>query len=216
MGSGLGKKTGILLENEKKGLVPTSAWKKKLYKESWQGGETLSVAIGQSYNLVTPLQMAVLTAAIGNGGTLYRPRLVKTIKDGHGLVIKKIEPEITGGLPASKETLDIVRNGLLKVVQGERGTARRIRLKNIEIAGKTGTAQVYSIKKNDKRKTEDVKYSLRDHAWFVCYAPAKNPVIAISVLVEHGEHGSSTAAPIARALIEQYIQGPFKEKISLE
>ena len=216
MGSGLGKKTGILLENEKKGLVPTSAWKKKLYKESWQGGETLSVAIGQSYNLVTPLQMAVLIAAVGNGGTLYRPRLVKTIKDGHGLVIKKIEPEITGGLPASKETLDIVRNGLLKVVQGERGTAGRIRLKNIEIAGKTGTAQVYSMKKNDKRKTEDLKYSLRDHAWFVCYAPAKNPVIAISVLVEHGEHGSSTAAPIASALIEQYIQGPFKEKISLE
>ena len=216
MGSGLGKKTGILLENEKKGLVPTSAWKKKLYKESWQGGETLSVAIGQGYNLVTPLQMAVLTAAVGNGGTLYRPRIVKTIKDGQGLVIKKNEPEITGGLPASKETLDIVRNGLLKVVQGERGTAGRIRLKDIEIAGKTGTAQVYSMKKNDKRKTEDLKYSLRDHAWFVCYAPAKNPVIAISVLVEHGEHGSSTAAPIARALIEQYIQGPFKEKISLE
>ena len=216
MGSGLGKKTGILLGNEKKGLVPTSAWKKKLYKESWQGGETLSVAIGQSYNLVTPLQMAVLTAAIGNGGTLYRPRLVKTIKDGHGLVIKKNEPEITGGLPASKETLDIVRNGLLKVVQGERGTAGRIRLKDIEIAGKTGTAQVYSMKTNDKRKAEDLKYSLRDHAWFVCYAPAKNPVIAISVLVEHGEHGSSTAAPIASALIERYIQGPFKEKISLE
>ena len=216
MGSGLGKKTGILLENEKKGLVPTSAWKKKLYKESWQGGETLSVAIGQGYNLVTPLQMAVLTAAVGNGGTLYRPRIVKTIKDGQGLVIKKNEPEITGGLPASKETLDIVRNGLLKVVQGERGTAGRIRLKDIEIAGKTGTAQVYSMKKNDKRKTEDLKYSLRDHAWFVCYAPAKNPVIAISVLVEHGEHGSSTAAPIASALIERYIQGPFKEKISLE
>jgi len=216
MGSGLGKKTGILLENEKKGLVPTSAWKKKLYKESWQGGETLSVAIGQSYNLVTPLQMAVLIAAVGNGGTLYKPRIVKTIKDGHGLVIKKIDSEITGGLPASKETLDIVRNGLLKAVQGVRGTAKKIRLKNIEIAGKTGTAQVYSIKKNDKRKADDLKYSLRDHAWFVCYAPAKNPVIAISVLVEHGEHGSSTAAPIARALIEQYIQEPFKEKTSLE
>ncbi|MBU0462070.1 MAG: penicillin-binding protein 2, partial [Proteobacteria bacterium] len=86
-------------------------------------------------------------------------------------------------------------------------------LKNIEIAGKTGTAQVYSIKKDDKRESKDLKYSLRDHAWFVCYAPAKNPVIAISVLIEHGEHGSSTAAPIASALIEQYIQGSFKEKI---
>jgi penicillin-binding protein 2 len=213
MGSGLGKKTGILLENEKKGLIPTSAWKKKRNKESWQGGETLSVAIGQSYNLVTPLQMAVLTAAVGNGGTLYRPRIVKTIKDGYGQVVKKFEPEITGGLPASQETLNIVRKGLLMAVQGNRGTAKKIRLQNIEIAGKTGTAQVYSIKKNDKRKTEEMKYSLRDHAWFVSYAPADNPVIAISVLVEHGEHGSSAAAPIAAALIEQYTQGHLRKKI---
>ncbi|MBU8850035.1 MAG: penicillin-binding protein 2 [Desulfobacterales bacterium] len=213
-GSGLGKKTGIMLENEKKGLIPTSAWKKKRYNESWQGGETLSVAIGQSYNLVTPLQMAVLIAAVGNGGTLYKPRIVKTIEDSHGKIVKKIEPEITGGLPASEETLNIVRNGLLKVVQGPRGTARRIRLKNIEIAGKTGTAQVFSIKKGETIKTEDLKYSLRDHAWFVCYAPAQNPVIAISVMIEHGEHGSSTAAPIAEALIEQYIQDPLtKEKL---
>ncbi|MCK4767159.1 MAG: penicillin-binding protein 2 [Desulfobacula sp.] len=151
-GSGLGKKTGIMLGNERKGLIPTSTWKKKRYNESWQGGETLSVAIGQSYNLVTPLQMAVLMAAVGNGGTLYRPRIVKTIEDSHGKIVKKIEPEITGGLPASEETLNIVRNGLLKVVQGVRGTARGIRLKNVEIAGKTGTAQVFSIKKDEKIK----------------------------------------------------------------
>ncbi|NOX32338.1 MAG: penicillin-binding protein 2, partial [Deltaproteobacteria bacterium] len=206
MGSGLGKKTGIILENERKGLIPTSAWKKKRFKESWQGGETLSIAIGQGYNLVTPLQMAVLIAAVGNGGTLYRPRIVKTIKDSHGNIIKKIEPEIKGGLPASKETLAIVRKGLLKVVQGERGTARRIRLKNIEIAGKTGTAQVFSIKKTEKKEKKDLKYFLKDHAWFICYAPARNPVIAIAVIIEHGEHGSSTAAPIAGALIEQYIK----------
>ncbi|WP_457551804.1 penicillin-binding protein 2 [Desulfobacula sp.] len=212
MGCGLGKKTGIMLENEKKGLIPTSAWKKKRYKESWQGGETLSVAIGQGYDLVTPLQMAVLIAAVGNGGTLYRPRIIKTIEDSHKKIAKKIEPEITGGLPASKETLNIVRKGLLKAVQGDRGTAKRIRLKNIEIAGKTGTAQVYGIKKGDKRKIKDIKYFLRDHAWFVCYAPAQNPVIAISVMIEHGEHGSSTAAPIARALIVQYIQNPIVKK----
>lgn len=216
MGSGLGKKTNILIENEKKGLIPTSAWKKKRYKESWQGGETLSVAIGQSFNLVTPLQMAVLIAAVGNGGTLYKPRIVKSIKDGYGQVIKKFEPEITGGLPASQETLNLVRKGLFRAVQGNRGTANKIKLKNIEIAGKTGTAQVYSLKKGDKRKAKDLKYSLRDHAWFVSYAPANNPVIAISVLVEHGEHGSSTAAPIAAALIEQYIQGSLRKKILSE
>ncbi|MBC2705917.1 penicillin-binding protein 2 [Desulfobacula sp.] len=215
-GSGLGKKTGIMLENERKGLIPTSIWKKKRYNESWQGGETLSVAIGQSYNLVTPLQMAVLMAAVGNGGTLYRPRIVKTIEDSHGKIIKKIEPQITGGLPASKETLHIVRTALLKVVQGKRGTARGIRLKNVEIAGKTGTAQVFSIKKDEKIKTEDLKYSLRDHAWFVSYAPAQNPVIAISVMIEHGEHGSSTAAPIAGALIKQYTQDLSTEETLTE
>ena len=215
MGCGLGKKTGIMLANEKKGLIPTSAWKKKRYNESWQGGETLSIAIGQGYNLVTPLQMAVLIAAVGNGGTLFKPRIVKTIEDSHGQIVKKIDPEITGGLPASKETLNIVRSALLEVVQGDRGTARRIRLKNVEIAGKTGTAQVFSIKKGEKIDNENLEYSLRDHAWFVCYAPADNPVIAISVMIEHGEHGSSTAAPIAGALIEQYIKNkPIEETLT--
>ena len=215
MGCGLGKKTGITLEHERKGLIPTSAWKKKRYNESWQGGETLSIAIGQGYNLVTPLQMAVLIAAIGNGGTLYRPRIVQTIEDSQGKIVKKIESEITGGLPASKETLDIVKNALLQVVQGKRGTARGIRLKDVEIAGKTGTAQVFSVKKGEKIDFKNLKYSLRDHAWFVCYAPAQNPVIAISVMIEHGEHGSSTAAPIAGALIDQYTQNLLtKERVT--
>lgn len=206
MGCGLGKKTGVVLENERKGLIPTSTWKKRRYNEAWQGGETLSIAIGQSYNLVTPLQMAVFMAAVGNGGTLYRPRIVKTIEDSHGRVIQEIDPEITGGLPASKETLDIIRSGLLKVVQGDRGTARGIRLKQVDIVGKTGTAQVFSMKKGEKIKTEKLHYRLRDHAWFICYAPAENPVIAVSVIIEHGEHGSSAAAPIAGALIEQYLE----------
>lgn len=211
-GCGLGKKTGIVLENERKGLIPTAAWKKKRFKESWQGGETLSIAIGQGYNLVTPLQMAVFTAAVGNGGTLYRPRIVTTIEDPDQKIVKKIEPEIKGGLPASKETLAIVKEGLLKVVHGARGTARRIALKKVKIAGKTGTAQVFSIKNNEKIDTENLQYELRDHAWFVCFAPVKNPVIAISVLIEHGEHGSSTAAPIAGALIDTYIPDPPAEK----
>ncbi|MCF6247872.1 MAG: penicillin-binding protein 2 [Desulfobacula sp.] len=206
-GCGLGKKTGIRLANEKRGLIPTSQWKEKRFNEPWQGGETLSIAIGQGFNLVTPLQMAVLIAAVGNGGTLYRPRIVKRIEDSYNTVIQKTEPEITGGLPAGEETLRIVREGLLKVVQGDRGTARRIRIKDVEIAGKTGTAQVFSIKKGEKIDSENLAYRLRDHAWFVSYAPAVNPVIAVSVLIEHGEHGSSTAAPIAAALISQYIKG---------
>jgi len=146
-GADWAKRPEFRLKMKKKALSQLQYGKKKRYKEQWQGGETLSVAIGQSYNLVTPLQMAVLIAAVGNGGTLFRPRIVRTIKDGYGVLVKKIEPEITGGLPASKETLKIVRKGLLKAVQGQRGTAKKIRLENIEIAGKTGTAQVYSIKK---------------------------------------------------------------------
>ena len=206
IGCGLGAKTGITLDNERKGLVPSSAWKEKRFNEPWQGGETLSIAIGQGFNLVTPLQMAVFIAAVGNGGTLYRPRIVKTIENSEGKIVKKIDPEINGGLPAGKETLEIVRNALLNVVQGDRGTARRIRLKGIEIAGKTGTAQVFSIKKGEEIDFDNIEYSLRDHAWFVCYAPADNPVIAIAVMIEHGEHGSTAAAPVAGALIEQYTK----------
>jgi penicillin-binding protein 2 len=205
-GCGLGKVTGIELEHERPGLVPTSAWKRKRYGVPWQPGETLSIAIGQGFNLVTPLQMAVFTAALGNGGTLYRPRILKSVQTLNGEVTDIKEPEIIGGLPAGKETLKVVRKGLLDVVQGERGTARRIRIKGVEIAGKTGTAQVFSLKKKDRESKKRLDYNLRDHAWFVCYAPAENPVIAISVMVEHGEHGSSAAAPMAGAVLRAYLE----------
>ncbi len=213
MGSGLNKKTGILLEDERKGLIPTSAWKKKRFNEPWHRGETLSIAIGQGYDLVTPLQMAVFIAAVGNGGTLYKPRIVSLIEGSQGNVIKEIPVEATGKLPANKKTLEIVQKGLLKVVEDDRGTAKRIRLKNVQIAGKTGTAQVFSVKSGEKLKTEHLDFYLRDHAWFVCYAPAEDPVIAISVLIEHGAHGSTAAAPIAAALIGQYINDPSAEEI---
>jgi penicillin-binding protein 2 len=207
-GSGLGRSTGIKLDHERRGLIPTAAWKKKRFKESWQAGETLSISIGQGFNLVTPLQMAAFIAAVGNGGTLYRPRIVKSIEDSEGNLVKSIEPEITSGLPAGKETLKLVQKGLFKVVQGERGTARGIRIKGINIAGKTGTAQVFSRKTGEKFENKKLARSLQDHAWFVCYAPAEDPKIAISVIIEHGEHGSSTAAPIAGALIKKYLVPP--------
>ncbi len=206
MGSGFGKKTGVILENERKGLIPTSSWKRKRFKESWQGGETLSIAIGQGYNLVTPLQLTVFAAAVGNGGTLYRPRIVKTITNSENQIVRKIEPEITGGLPASPETLQTVKKALLEVVHGDRGTARNYaRIKGVEVAGKTGTAQVFSRKKGEILNMDNLAYELRDHAWFVSYAPADKPVIAVSVIVEHGEHGSSGAAPIAKAVMENYL-----------
>jgi len=205
-GCGLGRVTGIELENERPGLVPTSAWKRSRYKEKWQPGETLSIAIGQGFNLVTPLQMAVLTAAIGNGGTLYRPSILESVRTLDGGLVKVNTPEIIGGLPAGKETLAIVRKGMLGVVQGDRGTARSVRIKGVEIAGKTGTAQVFSLKKKDRDSKRQLDYNLRDHAWFVCYAPAENPVIALSIMIEHGEHGATAAAPVAMAIVKAYLE----------
>jgi len=207
-GSGLGRLTGIRLAHERPGLIPTSAWKKKRFKERWQAGETLSISIGQGFNLVTPLQMAVFISAVGNNGTLYRPRLVKSVQDAKGQLIREIEPDITGGLPASQKNLAIVRQGLLEVVHGNRGTARRIRLPGIQIAGKTGTAQVFSRKAGEKFDNKKLRRTLQDHAWFVCYAPAQNPRIAIAVIIEHGEHGSSAAAPVAKELIHAYLGDP--------
>lgn len=204
-GCGLGRATGVSLAHERQGLIPTAAWKRNRFREPWQAGETLSISIGQGFNLVTPLQMAVFTAAIANGGTLYRPRIVKHIEDSSGNIIKKIEPEITGGIPASKQTMALVKKGLLDVVQGDRGTARSIRIKQIEMAGKTGTAQVFSRKTGEKFDNKKLARTLQDHAWFVCYAPAQNPVIAISVIIEHGEHGSTAAAPVAGAMVEKYL-----------
>ena len=207
-GSGLGRLTGIRLAHERPGLIPTSAWKKKRFKEPWQAGETLSISIGQGFNLVTPLQMAVFISAVGNNGTLYRPRLVRSVQDAKGQVIREIEPDITGGLPASKKNLAVVRQGLLEVVHGNRGTARRIRLPGIQIAGKTGTAQVFSRKAGEKFDNKKLRRTLQDHAWFVCYAPAQDPKIAIAVIIEHGEHGSSAAAPVAKELIHAYLGDP--------
>jgi penicillin-binding protein 2 len=204
-GCGLGRPTGIDLNHERQGLIPTSTWKRERFNEPWFPGETLSISIGQGFNLVTPLQMAVFTAAVANGGTLFRPRIVNLVKDVQGNVVTKIDSEIIGGIPAGKKTLDLVKQGMTEVIQGSRGTARSIRIKQIEMAGKTGTAQVFSRKTGEKFDNENQVRTLQDHAWFVCYAPAEDPVIAISVIIEHGEHGSSAAAPVAGTLVKQYL-----------
>jgi len=202
---GLGVMTDVELDHEASGLVPTAAWKKKKTGVSWQRGETLSIAIGQGYNLSTPLQMAVCTSAVANGGKLFKPQIIRRIEAADGEVIREPAPEPMGKMPVNEKTLDLVREGLRRVVNGNRGTARKIRLDGIEICGKTGTAQVFSRKQGeDNTKTPDQAH-LKPHAWFVAYAPAEHPRIALSVIVEHGEHGSSAAAPIAGELIRAYL-----------
>jgi penicillin-binding protein 2 len=203
---GLGSPTGIELDHEASGLIPTAAWKKNKTGVVWQKGETLSIAIGQGYNLATPLQMAILTAAVANGGIRYKPLIVDKIVTSAGKISYAAQPQIIGTLPVSKKNLDIVREGLFEVVQGKRGTASIAKLDGILICGKTGTAQVVSRKKNETTKDTDRPHNLKSHAWFVAYAPAREPEIALAIIVEHGEHGSSAAAPIARELIATYMK----------
>jgi penicillin-binding protein 2 len=204
---GLGTPTGIEMDHEARGLVPSTAWKRRRLGKPWHKGETLSVAIGQGYNLVTPLQMLGVTAAVANGGTRFRPRILKSIRTAQGAVVTHNRPQVIGRLPVSKKTMDVVRRGLWEVVNTPRGTASRSRVPGIAISGKTGTAQVVSLAPdNDDGKKRPALAHHKDHAWFVAYAPSDAPRIAVAVIVEHGEHGSSAAAPIARELIRTYLQ----------
>ena len=205
---GLGRKTGIEMEHEKPGLIPTAAWKKKRFGKPWQEGETLSVAIGQGFDLVTPIQLAMMTATVANGGTLYKPGLVETVRDPDGRIIEQFEPQVVDRLVGQGRNLRLVREGLVEAVNGRHGTGRRARLKDlgITVAGKTGTAQVVRLKQYRHLKDEDIPYKYRDHAWFTCFAPAENPEIAVTVLVEHGLHGGSSAAPVARVVLEKYFR----------
>ncbi len=202
---GLGEPTGAGLDGEASGLVPSTEWKRRRFNAPWHAGETLSVAIGQGYNLATPLQMAVLTAAVANGGVRYRPFLLKEIRTAENEPFSESHPNIAGRVPLSPRTLELVREGLRRVVNGSRGTARASKLDWVDISGKTGTAQVVGRKSGEARDAPDVPHHHKDHAWFVAYAPSQAPQIALAILIEHGEHGSS-AAPIARDLIDFYLK----------
>jgi penicillin-binding protein 2 len=200
---GLGARTAIELDQEARGLIPSSTWKKKRYGVPWQEGETLSVSIGQGYVLATPLQMAMLTASVANGGTRFRPAIIERVETVEGEVVRQTVPQEIGRLPVSSRNLRIVQQGLWGAVNGERGTARRVHQSDIEIAGKTGTSQVVGRKDGGD---DHIPPHLRPHAWFVCYAPFHAPRIAVAVVVENGEHGSSAAGPIAREIVKIYLR----------
>jgi len=209
---GLGAGTGIHLDHEMQGLIPTAAWKKRRFGIEWQEGETLSIAIGQGFNLVTPLQMVTLISAVANGGTRYRPEILKHIETAEGKIIKKTKPQKIGRLPVSSKTMELVKQGLWEVVNYEKGTARGARIHGVDVSGKTGTGQVISRKEDEDESERELPDHLKPHAWFVAYAPSENPEIAVAVVVEHGEHGSGTAAPVAREMIKTYLRGDKYEK----
>jgi len=203
---GLGEKSGATLDDEKAGIVPDSEWKRKRFRQPWYPGETLSVAIGQGYLTVTPLQLANMMAALANGGTLYRPRVVDKIESVDGTVVREYGPEKIRTISLKPATLERLHKALADVVKGPGGTGAAARSSVVEIAGKTGTAQVVEMKGGAYVKSEQLAYFNRDHAWFVAYAPAQNPKIALVTLVEHGGHGGDAAAPLAKKVIEKYME----------
>lgn len=204
---GLGRRTGIPLAREVPGLIPTEEWKQKRLKQSWNPGETLSVAIGQGYVLTTILQLANTFASIANGGTQYRPFFVKRLESIDGQVISESKPEELDHHRLKLSTAKVIRDGMFDVVNSPGGTAYPQRLPGMDFIGKTGTAQVINLTKDRVySKCENMKYSQRHHGIFAGYAPADNPKIAVAVIMEHGCHGASAAAPIAKAIIDTYLR----------
>ncbi len=212
---GLGEKTGVEMEYEKPGIAPSSEWKRKRYNVKWHEGETLSVAIGQGYNLTTPLQVGMMTMVIANGGTLYKPSVVEQIIDPNGKQVSAFKPEVLSMLQGQGRNLKLVREGMVEAVNSKRGTGREAQIDSshgIIVGGKTGTAQVVRLAQYIHLKEDDIPYKYRDHAWFTCFAPASNPEIVVTVLVEHGLHGGSASAPIASKILNRYFEDKFKEQ----
>jgi len=209
---GIGHKTEVELQGERTGLMPSSEWKQETIGEEWQPGENLSVAIGQGFVLTTPLQMAVAYNAIATGGKIVKPFIIKKILNADNKVIKEFEPQVirditdtTLPVHVRPDVLATIREGMRLVVNGEHGTARRSKLPFVEMAGKTGTSQVMSFSADQIFITcMDRPRHQRHHGWFIGYAPADKPEIAVGVLSEHACHGAN-AAPVAKEIVRAFV-----------
>ena len=193
---GIGELTGIDIPGESRGNPPSVEWKQRIHKEQWYPGDTISVSIGQGLLAVTPVQMATMISAVANGGTLVRPHLARDSKTE------------SARLPVSASTLALIRDALADVV--EEGTATRAQLGPIHVSGKTGTAQVF--KKSVGVDADKQPKDERDHAWFIGYAPSEKPEIAFAIVIEHGGHGGTTAAPVARKVLEVFFEDRLPPK----
>ncbi|MEN6520805.1 MAG: penicillin-binding protein 2 [Armatimonadota bacterium] len=202
---GIGRATMIDLPEESpgkdgsKGTMPDEEWKRKRFKrpdmQKWYPGETLPVAIGQGYVQTTPLQMALVAAAVSTSGKMYRPHVLFEVRNPYGKTVKKVARHFERQVPASLETFKAVQYGMRQTVVGPGGTGKVVNLEGVSVAGKTGSAENAGAA----------------HAWFICYASTEDPKIAIAVIVEHGRHGASAAAPVARAILDVYYG---KKKVS--
>ncbi len=205
---GFGESSGVDISDALPGLLPSQEWKRETRQEPWFAGETLIVGIGQGYFLTTPLELASATATLAARGIRHTPRIVLSKSNGNPNPDDRepLSPPMPSPLPQiDEENLRYVIEAMADVVEDPRGTARRIRNRQYRIAGKTGTAQVFSVKQDEKYEEEKVAKKMRDHALFIAFAPVEEPRIAVAVIVENGGHGGSVAAPIARRLMDRYL-----------
>lgn len=214
---GLGQRTGIALPGEITGLVPDTSWKKRNLKADWYPGETLSVIIGQSYLNTTPIQLANMIAGVANGGTIYKPRLIRFMEGQDGAVLDKTQPEVLHSTNWSEKNLEMVRKGIRLVLEHDNGTAHAQWIPGMSVAGKTGTSQVIRFTADTVfKECAKLERKYRHHGLFVAYAPVEDPKIAIAVVAEHSCSGSSGAAPIAMAVIKKYLSKIDPDKYSPE
>jgi penicillin-binding protein 2 len=202
---GYGDPTGIDLPGEVGAIVPTDQWKRQLYAESWTTGDSYNMAIGQGYVLATPLQVLVSTAAVANGGDVVMPQVVYQLVDAAGGLQKDFAPKIARRLPVDEATIKLVQEGMWAAVNAPNGTAYGVKMDNVTVAGKTGTAEFCEYIPEEEDCRRDDKDNLPTHAWFVAYAPYEDPEIAVVVFVYDGGEGSATAVPVARTILEAYF-----------
>jgi penicillin-binding protein 2 len=214
---GYGQKTGIDIDGELAGVLPSREWKRtrfagKDYREEhrkWYLGDSISAGIGQGYTAFTPIQQAHAMATVANDGVAYRPHLVKSVRDVRSGAVREIAREPARTVPLNPEHLAVVKNALAGVPK--EGTSAAAFLKTAYVsAGKTGTAQLFSLK-GEKYSASKIDERLRDHAWYIAYAPADKPRIALAVLVENGGFGAQAAAPVARQVFDWYLTGERKK-----
>jgi penicillin-binding protein 2 len=200
---GLGQKTGLAINPEAPGRIPTRSWYALRYRGQFRVGFTLNMAIGEGDVTVTPLQLAVAYSALANGGTLYQPQVVRAVETSDGTVVQEFPPRIRRRIPVDPDNLSRVSEALYDVVNDPTGTAFPARDPTLDVAGKTGTAQTgYVARKDDEPKM--AWFLSQNHAWFSSFAPARSPEIAVTVLVEHGGSGPEVAVPVAMQIIHEY------------
>jgi penicillin-binding protein 2 len=215
---GFGARTGIDLQGEVPGVLPSPEWKTKRFRrpeqQRWYPGETISIGIGQGYNAYTPIQLAQAMATLANGGTVYRPRLVAYIDNPRTGERRHFEPEVVHRVPARPEHIEFVKRAMAGVNKEGTG-ARAFAGAQYTSGGKTGTAQVIAMKQHEKYDEKKVAERYRDHSWFIAFAPLESPKIALAVIVENGGFGARAAAPIARTMLDYYLLGTLPAGMNL-